>query len=68
MHTGNHYKISEFLVWTRRDIYVLFALASVPTVLYQLLELHWIAIPWVPIAMIGTAACIYSRLQKHSNV
>jgi len=56
MHTGNHYKIKEFLVWTRRDIYVLIALASVPTVLYQLLDLHWIAIPWVPIAMIGTAA------------
>ncbi|MDZ4707450.1 MAG: bestrophin family ion channel [Saprospiraceae bacterium] len=56
MHTGNHYKITEFLVWTRRDIYVLFGLAVVPTVLYQWIGLHWIAIPWVPIAMIGTAA------------
>lgn len=56
MHIGNHYKIKEFLFWTRRDIYRLFILATIPTALYQLLDWTWLAIPWVPIAMIGTAA------------
>lgn len=56
MHTGNHYKITEFLVWTRRDIYTLFVLATVPTVLYHCFDVQWVSIPWVPIAMIGTAA------------
>lgn len=56
MHIGNHYKLKEFLLWTRRDIYVLIILATIPTVLYQLLDLKWIAIPWVPVALIGTAA------------
>jgi len=56
MHTGSHYKLSEFLFWTRRDIYVLTLLAAFPTVLYQVFELKWIAIPWVPVALIGTAA------------
>lgn len=56
MHIGNHYKFSEFLFWTRRDIYRLLLLASIPTFLYECLGWTWLAIPWVPIAMIGTAA------------
>ncbi|GAB3217787.1 multidrug transporter [Algoriphagus aestuariicola] len=56
MHIGNHYKISEFLLWTRRDIYVLLIIAAVPTVLFQVFDLKWIAIPWVPVALVGTAA------------
>ncbi|HVF97901.1 MAG TPA: bestrophin family ion channel [Flavisolibacter sp.] len=55
MHAGTHYKVSEFLYWTRREIYVLMLLAAVPTLLYQTFDLHWLAIPWVPIALIGTA-------------
>jgi ion channel-forming bestrophin family protein len=56
MHTGSHYKINEFLTWTRRDIYKLTVLATIPTILYQVFGLKWIAIPWVPVALIGTAA------------
>ncbi|HCL05936.1 MAG TPA: multidrug transporter [Chitinophagaceae bacterium] len=56
MHIGNHYKLSEFLFWTRRDIYRLLLLATIPTALYHFLGWTWLAIPWVPIAMIGTAA------------
>ncbi len=56
MHTGSNYKISEFLYWTRRDIYLLLLLAIVPTVLFQVFNIKWLAIPWVPVALIGTAA------------
>ena len=56
MHAGSRYTLKEFLLWTRRDIYVLLILAIIPTVLYQCLDWKWLAIPWVPITMIGTAA------------
>jgi len=56
MHVGSHYKISEFLLWTRRDIYALVILATIPTVLFQVFDFKWIAIPWVPVALVGTAA------------
>ena len=56
MHAGSHYTIKEFLFWTRRDIYYLLVLAIIPTLLYQVLGWHWLAIPWVPITLIGTAA------------
>lgn len=56
MHAGNQYTLREFIFWTRRDIYALFFLAAIPTILFKVLGWHWLAIPWVPIAMIGTAA------------
>jgi ion channel-forming bestrophin family protein len=56
MHAGQRYSLKEFVLWTRRDIYVLTFMALVPTVLFQWLGWKWLAIPWVPIALIGTAA------------
>ncbi len=56
MHSGRKYSLKEFILWTRDDIYKLIAIATVPTILYQLLDLKCIAIPWFPIALIGTAA------------
>lgn len=56
MHIGSHYRIKEFLLWTRRTIFILIILAVVPTVLYVVLDFKWLAIPWIPVALIGTAA------------
>lgn len=56
MHSGKQYTLKEFLIWTRRDIYKLFLIALIPTIIYKCFDLKCIAIPWVPIALIGTAA------------
>jgi putative membrane protein len=55
MHTGKSYTFSEFLDWTRRDIYILVVLGVVPVVLYQVGDLKWLGIPWTVVAMLGTA-------------
>ncbi|WP_153796920.1 bestrophin family protein [Foetidibacter luteolus] len=67
MHSGRQYSLSEFLVWTRRDIYWLVTLATIPTVLYQLAGCTWLAIPWVPIAMIGTAAAFIVGFRNNAT-
>jgi putative membrane protein len=55
MHTGKSYKLSEFLVWTRRNIYWLILIGIVPVVCYQIFQLKWLAIPWTVLALLGTA-------------
>jgi ion channel-forming bestrophin family protein len=55
MHSGKGYKFSEFLVWTRRNIYITLVISIVPVILYQVLELKFIAIPWTVVALLGTA-------------
>ncbi len=56
MHAGRRYTLKEFLYWTRRDIYVLIIFAAIPTMLFKFLDWKWLALPWVPIALVGTAA------------
>src|SRR5262245_16874127 len=55
MHTGKSYKLSEFLIWTRRDIYVLIVLGVVPVVAYQIGNIKWLGIPSTVVALLGTA-------------
>ncbi|MCX4155026.1 MULTISPECIES: bestrophin family protein [Paraburkholderia] len=55
MHLGKSYKLSEFLVWTRRQIYWLLLCGSVPVVLYKTLGLTWLSVPLSVIVLLGTA-------------
>ncbi|HVI47953.1 MAG TPA: bestrophin family ion channel [Chitinophaga sp.] len=64
MFTGRNYKIREFLIWTRRDILKLMLIAAIPTLLYQLAGWKWVGIPWVPIALIGTAAAFIAGFKN----
>lgn len=55
MHSGKSYKLSEFLIWTKRNIYWTLILSIIPTVLYQVFGFKWLAIPWTVVALLGTA-------------
>lgn len=55
MHIGKSYKLSEFLVWTWRNIIWLIIIGTIPTILYQELNFKWLAIPWVVISLLGIA-------------
>lgn len=55
MHTGKSYKLSEFLLWTRRSIAWLLLYSIIPTVLYQVFDIKWLSIPWPVVALLGTA-------------
>lgn len=55
MHLGKSYKFSEFLIWTRRQVYVLLIWGCVPVVLYQFLGFTWLSVPMTVVALLGTA-------------
>lgn len=71
MHAGRRYTLKEFLYWTRRDIYVLIGFASLPIALFQFFHWTWLAVPWVPIALVGTAAAFlvgFRNTQTYNRV
>jgi putative membrane protein len=55
MHAGKHFTIKEVLFWTHRDIITLLIVATVPTFLFVVFDCKWLSIPWLPIALLGTA-------------
>ena len=70
MHIGSSYKLSEFLVWTKRSIYILLVLGIISVILYQLVGLKWLAIPWTVVALLGTATAFivgFKNIQSYNR-
>lgn len=64
MNTNSHYKLQHFIPWTRAKIYKMLVLSIIPTLAFYFLELNWLAIPWVPIALLGTATAFISGFKN----
>lgn len=64
MNIGSHYRILHFIPWTQGKIYKMLLLSIVPTALFYFLEWQWLAIPWVPVALVGTATAFISGFKN----
>lgn len=64
MNTSTHYKLQHFLPWTRHNIFKMLVFSLLPTALFYFLEWKWLAIPWVPVALIGTATAFISGFKN----
>lgn len=67
MHAGRRYHLPEFIRWTRRDIYKLFVMALLPTVLFHFLDFYFLALTWVPIALLGTAVAFIVGFKNNAT-
>ncbi len=64
MNIASHYKLLHFIPWTRQKIYRMLALSIVPTAMFYFFGWPWLAIPWVPVALIGTATAFISGFKN----
>jgi len=64
MNASNSYKVSHFILWTREKIIKMLIISTVPTLLFYFLDWKWLAIPWVPIALLGTATAFISGFRN----
>lgn len=67
MHSGRHYTLWEVLFWTRREILVLLIISALPVFLYQFAGIKWLSLPWVPIALIGTAVAFIVGFKNNAT-
>lgn len=56
MHAGRRFTLQEVIYWTRRDLFVFSIVSLIPTSLYYFFDIKWLVLPWVAIALVGTAA------------
>lgn len=67
MHAGKNFSFKEVILWTRRDLYLLVLIAAVPTFCYSVLGWYWIAVPWLPIALLGTAVAFVVGFKNNAS-
>lgn len=67
MHAGKRFTIREVLFWTRKDIFFLLFIAFIPTFCYAVLDLKFLSIPWLPIALLGTAVAFMVGFKNNAS-
>jgi putative membrane protein len=66
MYTRVKYSLRDMLIWTRWEILLYFIYAFSIAVLYQVIGLSWLQLPWTPIALIGTAVAFLIGFQSNA--
>lgn len=67
MHAGRSYSLREVAVWTRRETFIFLLVALVPVSLYVLAGWRWLAMPWPPLAIIGTAVAFATGFKNNAS-
>jgi putative membrane protein len=66
MLTKKRYSVKEMVLWTRGETLIYLAYAAVITVLYEVVGLTFLNVPWTPVAVIGTAVAFMVGFQNNA--
>ena len=66
MHIKKTYSIRQMIWWTRFETLFFVILITALVSVYYFFELHWIKIPWTPLALIGTAVAFVIGFQNNA--
>jgi putative membrane protein len=53
--------------WTRRETVLLALIAFLPVVAYEVFDQRWLHLPWLPIAVVGTAVAFIISFQNNAS-
>ncbi len=67
MHTGRRYTLREIIFWTRYETGVFLLIAAVPVVMWELLGWRRLVIPWLPVALLGTAVAFLVGFKNNAS-
>jgi putative membrane protein len=61
------YSLKIVLLWTRKYIYFFLLLSITPVVLYEVVGLKWLYLPWLPIGLIGTSLAFITGFKNNAS-
>lgn len=67
MHAGHKFTLPQVLMWTRREIFVFLLIGTLPTLAYQILGWKQMVLPWLPIALVGTAVAFLVGFKNNAT-
>lgn len=66
MYTKRVFSAKDMFLWTRYETILFFVITSAFVAAYFFLDLDWLAIPWTPLALVGTALAFVIGFQNNS--
>jgi putative membrane protein len=66
MYTKKVFKLKDMVKWTRFETLLFITIITIFVSVYYFFDLHWLKIPWTPLALIGTAVAFVIGFQNNS--
>jgi putative membrane protein len=66
MYIKRHYSLKIMLSWTWTGIVFFFCMALIPVLLFDLFDWKWLTLPWLPIALVGTALAFITGFKNNA--
>ena len=67
MYTRRIFPVKGVIRWTRRHILLFLLLASIPVFLFEILRWKWLHVPWLPLAVLGTAVAFIVSFKNNAS-
>ena len=67
MYIGKRFPFLGTVKWSSKYIIIFFFIDIIPIALYNVFDLHWLAIPWQPIGLVGVAVSFYLGFKNNSS-
>ena len=67
MYTKKKFPFKGMISWTRRDIYKFIIISTVPVILFSIFNLKFLQLPWLPIALLGTAVVFIGGFKNNAS-
>ncbi|OUR92675.1 hypothetical protein A9Q87_06445 [Flavobacteriales bacterium 34_180_T64] len=67
MYTKRIFPVRVILRWTRRHIFLFLFLGLIPVVLFDVLGLKWLHVPWLPLGVLGTAVAFIVSFKNNAS-
>lgn len=67
MYTRRIFPVKGVIKWTRRHIFLFLILATIPVILFDVLGLKWLHVPWLPLGVVGTAVAFLVSFKNNAS-
>ncbi|OEK09029.1 hypothetical protein A8C32_14150 [Flavivirga aquatica] len=67
MYTRRIFPIKGVLKWTRRHIFLFIIISLIPVILFDVLGLKWLHVPWLPLGVLGTAVAFVVSFKNNAS-
>lgn len=67
MYTKRIFPIKGMLKWTSREILLFLLIGTIPVLLFDILGLKWLHVPWLPLGVLGTAISFIISFKNNAS-
>ena len=66
MYKQRRFPFKNVLIWTQRELIFFIIMTTIVTILYELLAIKWLQVPFTPVALVGTAVAFMIGFQNNA--